>query len=220
MTSGFDFPDNSHRSKDRIPEKEPVPEKVVESVTNGKVIRRKTPLSKRMITLFIAGDADSVMKHVLMDTVLPKARELITDAITDYVQKMVYGDAYSGTRRPSSSGRSTGIPGYVSYNRYSAQRSSAENPRAGGLSVRDKATHNFDEIILDSRPIADDVLDSLTDLIDQYGQASVSDFYHLVGQTASFVDAKWGWTDIRGADIQRIREGYLVKMPPPKSLER
>jgi len=222
MTSGFipgDLPSNSHKSRSASAAPEPAP-KVVEQIVSGKVTRRKVSLTKRMTALFIAGDPTSVLNHVAMEVALPKARELITDLVTEYVQKMIYGENYNGTRRSSAPMSRSGNPGYVSYNRFSARTPEREAPRAGALSIRDKETHNFDELVFETRMEADSVLDGLLNLIDQYNQATVADFYHLAGQTGSFADAKWGWTELSKAGIQSVREGYLLRLPAPQALER
>lgn len=216
MASGFEseFPGNSHRSK----EPEPVEPKVITRVTEGPVIRRKTPLGKRFASLFIAGDSDSVMKYVTMEVLLPGARDMVADAVTQYVERMIFGESRSTSRRTGFRPSNTGVPGYVSYNRYSPGKPSNEAPRAG-ISSKARATHNFDEIIIDSRPEAQEVIDRLSFYIDKYGQTTVADLYELVGETGSFTDQKWGWTNIRDADIQRVRDGYLLRLPVPIDLK-
>lgn len=213
--SGFEseYPPNSHKSR----EPEPTEEKKIEQVTTGTVIRRKPSLSKRFTNLFIAGDADSVMKYVLTEVLLPGARDMVADAATQYVERMIFGESRSTSRRPGSRGVSAGTPGYISYNRF-ANKPSHEAPRAG-ISAKSRATHNFDEIVLDTRHEAEAVIDGLFNLISKYEQATVADLYELVGETGHFTDSAWGWTDIRGSDVQRIRTGYLLRVPEPISLK-
>lgn len=76
-----------------------------------------------------------------------------------------------------------------------------------------QATHNFDEIILESRAEAETVLERLIDTIDTFDVATVSDLYDLVGISGSFVDSQWGWTDLRDASLRRVRDGYLLNLP-------
>lgn len=76
----------------------------------------------------------------------------------------------------------------------------------------------MDEVIIETRVEAEHVLDRMVDLLKQYDQVTVSDLCDLVGATAAYTDNKWGWTDLRGADIRRVREGYLLKLPQPDSL--
>jgi hypothetical protein len=52
-----------------------------------------------------------------------------------------------------------------------------------------------------------------------YGQASISDLYELVGITANFTDNKWGWTDLRSSSVSRARDGYLLNLPRPILLD-
>ena len=87
------------------------------------------------------------------------------------------------------------------------------------MSRRAKATHNFDEIILATRHEAEEVIDRLFDLISRYETATVADLYELVGEDRSYTDDKWGWTDIRGAGVQRVRNGYLLNLPRPEPLD-
>lgn len=215
MAYESEFPSNSHRSKETP---KPVEPKKIERITEGAVIRRKTPLSKRFAKLFIAGDSDSVMKYVMMEVLLPGARDMVADGVTQYIERMIYGESRSVNRRPGFRPNNTSVPGYVNYSRYSAGKPSHEAPRAG-ISAKARATHNFDEIILASRPDAEEVIDKLFDLIAKYEQATVADLYELVGETGSFTDQKWGWRDIRDASIQRIHEGYLLRLPAPIDLK-
>ena len=71
----------------------------------------------------------------------------------------------------------------------------------------------YDDIILDTRREAEEVLDRMQDLIDNYGMVSVADLYDLVGINGSYTDNKYGWTHLRSADVQHVREGYLLKLP-------
>ena len=78
---------------------------------------------------------------------------------------------------------------------------------------RVRTGYDFDDIILDSRGEAEDVLSRMDELIDNYGIVSVADFYDLCGITGSYTDNKYGWTDIRSAQVVRVRDGYKIKLP-------
>jgi hypothetical protein len=214
---GFEseYPGNSHRSKK---EPEPVEEKKIERVTEGPVIRKKTPLGRRFASLFIAGDSTTVTQYVIRDVLLPGARDMVTSAVTEYVERMVYGEGRTpGRSRPGATRSSGGPAGYVTYNRF-ASKPTPEAPRAG-ISARNRATHNFDDIILGTRFEATEVLDKMFDTIARYEQVTVADFYEMVGETGSYTDRKWGWTDITGADIRKVRTGYLIILPEPIDLK-
>ena len=51
------------------------------------------------------------------------------------------------------------------------------------------------------------------DLIETYGMASVADMYDLVGISCDYTANKYGWTNIRNAEVVRTRDGYMLKMP-------
>lgn len=82
-----------------------------------------------------------------------------------------------------------------------------------------KAMHSKDDVVRDdalvfeSRGDAEQVLDSLDELIETYGIVSVADLYDLVGLKSSFNDTRFGWTSFDSAVVVRGRYGYLLKLP-------
>jgi hypothetical protein len=86
------------------------------------------------------------------------------------------------------------------------------------MSRQARARHDFDEIVLESRTEAEEVIDRLFDLVSRYESATVADLYELVGLASSHTDHKWGWTDLRGAGVSRVRGGYLLDLPDPHPL--
>lgn len=216
----MEFPNNSISPKDAN-EPEPVKEtpKKVEKVIEGKVIRRKKPFTKRVTEMFIGGDSRTVGSYLLYDVLLPATKDTIADLMSQGVERMLFGEVKSTSRR---AGNRRGQGGYVSYNRYSSStppwgdrtRNDVRSP-----SKRARATHDFDEIILDTRVEAEEVIDRLFDLVARYESATVADLYELVGITGNYTDDKWGWVDIRGADVTRVRNGYLLNLPRPEPLD-
>lgn len=210
-----ELPGNSNKSKST----EERPE--VQRVTTSDVIRRKKTLGKRIGEAFSGDDARSVGSYILMDVLIPATKDLIVDVVIQSVQRSLYGSS-----RPVRSGSSNG--GHVPYNRYSNSRTTSnapgrppwgrEEPRR--MSRQSKSNHNFDEIVIQSRIEAESIIDSLRLLIDKYEAATVTDFYKCVGITPDFTDNDWGWYDLSGAAVVRIREGYLVDLPGPEPLSR
>lgn len=204
-----EFPANSRRAREGSDEKK------VDKVIEGSAIRRKKPPGRRFADLFISGDSSSVAQYVFLDVLLPAAKDMIADAVSQGVERMIFGEARSTSRRSGVGSRNHGPGGYVSYNRYAQKR---EEP-SRGMSRQARATHTFDEIVLETRREAEEVLDRLFDMIEKYETATVSDLYELVGETSSFADEKWGWVDLRGAKVSRVRNGYLIELPKPTALD-
>ena len=192
--------------------------KVVTRVTTGEATFRKKPLGKRFTEIFIGGeDAKSVWSHVAADVLIPAAKDMVVDTFVQGIERTFYGESRGGGR--SSRGARPATNGYTSYNRYSSPAAPRREETRAPLSRRARATHNFDEIILPTRTEAEEVIDGLFNLISEYESATVSDLYGMIGQTGDFTDEKWGWTDVRGAGVTRIRGGWLLNVPNPIQLD-
>ena len=63
--------------------------------------------------------------------------------------------------------------------------------------------YNFGEI---SR--LDDVLEHMKQLLEEYGNVTVADFYDLVGLTPNSEDTKRGWTKLENVKIEEYK--YLI----------
>lgn len=203
-----EFPPNSDASK-----RAPAKDKNVSRVTSGDVVRRRKSLRKQFSETFVSGDARTAVRYVIFDVLLPAAKDMVVEAGGQGIEKLIYGDS----RRRGSTRPQAGPTGYVSYNRMSMDR--RPNSASRALSRQARAGHNFDEIILDQRSEAEEVIDRLFDLISRYEEATVADLYELVGLESTHIDHKWGWTDLHGAGVSRIRGGYLLDLPEPESLD-
>lgn len=203
-----EFPPNSEVSKREAE----VEDKHIEPIVSD-AVRRKKPLRKKFSEVFIAGSAKTAIGYALWEVLLPAAKDTVVEVITQGVEKLFFGDSrrYRGTTTPQS-----GPTGYVSYNRYSGPMGAS---RMSGpqrvISRQARARHDFDEIILESRTEAEEVIDRLYEVISRYESATVADLYQLVGLSSSHTDYKWGWTDIRGAGVTRSRDGYVLDLPEP-----
>lgn len=214
MASEFnEFPANSHKIREeRVVEAKPKKEKL-EKVIDGNITQRKKPLTKRVAETFSGDDAQTVGNYILFDVIIPASKSMISDAVSQGIERMLFGDV----RRRTNGGPRASSGTYISYNNqsnrnYTPNRAAQPEPRRE-MSRSARATHNFDEIIFETRGQAEIVLERLTDTISQYDIATVSDLYDLVGLTGSFTDDKWGWSDLRDASISLVRGGYLLNLP-------
>jgi len=217
------FPANSHKDRDRD-EEQPHPKSrggdpekpKVKRITQGDVIRRKEPLGKKFKNMFIGGDARSVWSYIFGDVLIPAAKDMIADAGSQGLERMIFGETRSRMRRPGTSGS------HVPYNRYSSSSSRPpwrpDREPSREISRRARVSHDFDEIVLPDRGEAEAVIDQLFEILSAYEMVSVSDLYEMVGITGQYTDEKWGWTDLRGAGVTRTRAGYLLDLPKPEPL--
>jgi hypothetical protein len=189
--------------------------KQVDPVVTGEVKRRKKPLGRRFQETFFGGDMKGSLNFVIFSVLVPAAKDMLVEAGAQGIERLVFGE----TRR-----RSTfrgGVEPHRPSIQYNAQYRSpmSDRPPAAQISRRARARHDFDEIVLESRSEAEEVIDRMYDLLSRYDSASVADLYELTGIASTHTDQKWGWTDLRGSGVSRTRTGgFLLDLPEPVPL--
>lgn len=198
---------NSHKVRDEQKTREVVERKKLEPIAKGKT--KKKSEVKKFADVFIAEDVTSVKEYVINDVLIPAAKKAISDIITNGIDMILYGEAKGRDRRGSGS--------KVSYTKYYDRDRDRDYDR--GRSRSRRSVYDYDDIILDTRGEAEEVLNRMDDLIDAYDIVSVADLYDLVGIQGNYTDNKYGWTNLRNATVQRVRDGYLLKLPKALPLD-
>lgn len=198
-----ELPGNSYRQKAETKENQRHAEKVIK----GEVVVKKKTSAQRFAEEFMAEDFNNVKNYIVADVLMPAIKSTIADIISNACEMLLFGE----TR-----GRKSSNNGKASYTSYSSIYGNKQSSVRTVTSM--KPAYDYDAIILTSRGEAEDVLDHLCDLIDTYGMARVADLYDLVGIPTKFTDNNWGWESLGEAHVQRVREGYLLKLPNPISL--
>lgn len=189
-----EYKSNSHKSRAEAAKREREIEKVV---TGAVKVKKKGGLHK-ITDVFISEDAGNVKSYIFSDVLVPAIKKAISDIVTTGIEMMLYGE--TGKRKSSNTSR-------ISYRDY------YKDDRRPRERYSTRTEYDFDDIILDNRGEAEDVLRCMDELIDTYGMVSVADFYDLVGVTGNYTDNKYGWSDIRNANVARVRDGYMIKLP-------
>ena len=197
-----DYKPNSNRFKEEQKTKEiKTQEKRVEKpVVTGKAVVKKKSAFSKFADEFISEDAKNVKSYVLGEVLIPAVKKAISDIVTDGIDMILYGGS-RGDRKRSTADR-------VSYRSYYDSSRSSRDTRSVTT-----ARYTTDDIVLTNRAEAEDVLARMDELMDTYGLVRVADLYDLVGITGNYTDNKYGWTNIRNAEIVRVRDGYIIKMP-------
>lgn len=204
-----DMPGNSHKSRQASQKAEPAPETAVEPATKmveGVVVTRKQPWYKRFARNMVADDAQSIGDWVLQEVIVPSVKNLISDMVKGTTDRALYGT--SRARR-----REVGDRGSLR-TRYDRMSDEPEPRRM--LSREDRARHNFDQVVLESRSEADRVIDQMISRARKFNVVTVSDLYDFVGVTGSYADRNHGWTAERlerYADVRQVRGGFLLDLP-------
>ena len=200
---------NSNKSKQPEPAETP---RLNGPVIQGTAVERKEPLRKKFLSAYAGDSAQSVGQYLLIDVVVPATKNLISELVIQGINRILYGSS-----RPTGGGVGSVIGSRVSYGKFfNGGGSSTTQPTQ--MSQQARANHSFGEIVLQTRSDAEMVIDSLRDLIEQYGSAKVVDLYTAVGVSSDFTDQKYGWTSLARASVIQIREGYLLDLPKPEVL--
>ena len=176
-------------------------EKRAEKIVSGSVVTKPKSAIKKFSESFVSEDLKNVKSYVIGDVLIPAIKKAISDIVRDGIDMILYGSSSKRGDRRSSVDR-------VSYsNYYDRDRRALPDTRSTYSGYLDR------DIILSSRGEAEDVLARMDELMDTYGLVRVADLYDLVGITGNYTDNKYGWTNIRNAEIVHVRDGYLIKMP-------
>jgi hypothetical protein len=193
-----EYKSNSDKSKTT----ESAPEKKVEKVIQGTVKTKKKNEIRKFTDVFISEDVSNVRSYILMDVLVPAIKKAVSDIIKDGIDMLLYGDSNGSRRRERDDIR-------PSYRKYYDDRDRSRSRERERVNV-----YSFDDIVLNNRGDAEDVLDNMLDIIEEYGTVSVADMYDLVGMSSNYTDNKYGWTDLRTAHVERERSGgYIIKLP-------
>lgn len=205
----MDYQSNSKKSKD------PVPDKKIEKVVTGAVVVKKQSFGEKVKAVFVEADFRSVARYVVSDVLIPAARNMIVDASTKGIERMMYGDRTFRQRGGSFGQQSRMTYGGSPIQRVDYRHPNTRPPSQMGPAYPRSGRHDF---ILDSRDEANEVLQKMHDILEMYDVVSVADLHELVGEPLSTVDQKWGWVNLVESQVQPVRGGYLVLLPPAEPL--
>lgn len=195
--------------KPNPPLHERAPEKKVEKIISGPAkVKKKSGLIK-LADIFMEDDVNNVKSYIFDDVVIPTIKRGLYDALEGSLSMLLLG------RTGGNNSRSTADKvSYRNYTSYSNKRGGDSRPVS-----RSGRGYDYDEIVLNTRGEAEDVLARMDELVSTYGIVSVADFYDLCGITCQYTDNRYGWTNIRNAQVIRVRDGYMIKMPKAMPLD-
>lgn len=197
----FDYKPNSHKYRE-AQAKAQAEKREITKVVNGKAkVKKKNELHK-LADVFISEDVKNVKSYVFNDVLVPAIKKAISDIVRDGIDMILYGDTGGRGRRSSGSN-------YVSYRNYSDRR----DDRGARPEPRQRSRFDMDEILYESRGEAEAVLTHMCDTIERYGLVTVSDMYDMSDLEQPYTGNKYGWTNVRTAEVMRVRDGYVIKLP-------
>lgn len=196
------LPDNSHsKSLSKKTEKTEITEgKRADKIIHGKVKTKKNEMRK-LTDVFISEDVANVKNYILLDVLVPSIKKAIYDIVVNSLDMSLFGGRGNG-KRPTAD--------KVSYRDYNGVSRRDDRGYSGSRST---SGYSYDDIVLETRGEAEAVLSRMDEIMEEYEIVRVADLYDLVGITGDYTDNKYGWTNIRNAEVVRVRDGYKIKMP-------
>lgn len=190
----MDYKSNSNKSK----QEQKQPEKKVEKIISGSAKAKKKSEVKKLTDVFISEDICNVKSYIRNDIIVP----IVKKAISETVDVILYGESGNSKKKSPAS--------RVSYRSYYEDRD--DNRRRDYGSIR-RSNYDYNDIVLENRGDAEEVLIKLDELIDVYGSASIADLYDMVGMSGSYTDNRYGWDKPGVGSVVRVRDGWLLKLP-------
>ena len=188
-----------------------IDERRLQKVTSGRVIKKKKGFFGRFKEDFVIEDRNNIGDYIVHDVLIPAIKGFLYDAVLGGLDMGLYG-GLRGNRSNHSRG------GFTNRTPYGRVVGGFVNNATRGVD-RNSDRRDSDEILLESRGEAEEVLSEMIQQISDYGKVSVADFYDLLGEKSQYTDLKYGWTDLRSAKVDRVREGYFINLPRAKALD-
>lgn len=213
------LPPNSDASLKKDPEEKPE-KREIKSVVKSGVTAKKQSLGNKIKSTFVTENGKDIKGYVIFDVVLPYLKDTLYDAVTGALKMILFGDTNANPRRSRERDRGKSYWSYTNiYNdRDRRPINYSDSTNLTRVSYKKEAAMDFTDFVFDSRADAENVLGELSDLTIDYGVATVSDLYDLVGMDHEYTTDNYGWTDLSKAYISRERYGYVINLPRPKGI--
>lgn len=213
-----EYRSNSHKSREEKTENES------RAVTKNKPAARK-PDNKYDAKSVIFNDLGMILGDLKDNVFIPGIIDLtkdIWDGMGDSLFETITGKPSSRRSRRDRGSSYHSYDGYYRSSSRSSKRRKSDKPRK-----KSYGRYSIYELLLD-KDDAEDVLDSLLDQIDEYGFASVKDYYDFAdfnGWEYTDYPDDWGWDDLdENLEIDETRDAdrsrkYILRLPKPKRLD-
>lgn len=215
------FESNSKASKAKEAKKEEK-KKDLKKVTKGRVIKKSN--AYKFASTLIGDDIDNFKSRFVQDTILPTLKRSVYDmginvlnTLFDIGEHVLNGTLYDG-KAP----RNRRVPGSrVTYSDFYRRTDYQKDiDRRHDKERHSYSGYDYNEFIVDTRGEAEETLDTMSEIIERYDAISVADVCEILDIESKYTDCKYGWYDIGTAKVLRSKEGYILKLPRPRPLDK
>lgn len=213
-----EYPSNSNngRLNPGVPISEPArkpsavaktePSRVSNPIAKGRL--KKDGTAKKVAKSMIKVDGHQIKDFVFGEVLIPTIKDAVYKIVTNGLS-MVLFDRVDGSR-----GSRSGLSGTrISYSGYYR----GDNPPRESRSDRYSRRESFvpdGQIVYTTRQEAEDIIDGMADIIDQYGQVSIADMYDLSDVSAPpHTYNRYGWRTTRDFYTRHTSDGWVIVTP-------
>lgn len=171
---------------------------------------KKKPFWKRVKETFFAETAKNVGNYLWKDVMLPALKKLIADSSMNAINMAIYGEQRPINRVNGANSQSSVYAGRSMINRQVYNRSNRYQ------SIMENCPPCEKSLLID-------IMDEIQDMIATYGHISVEDLSQILPVELSFqtvhTDRNWGWTNLNYNCIVSVPGGWILDLPPARSLQ-
>ena len=204
-------------------------------IENAKPVKKKKNFFTIMAEQFFADDIPDLKVYLLEEVIVPGIKDFVADVVHDGIDMLLYNK--KSPRRGRSSWARAATTTFTNYASFSNPRASRAS-RASRQSIVPKKPD--DDKVFVNEPFATyiddkgvehsgvdaayDVLNSLQEILHTGDNmiATVGDYYQLRSIPTNRGNFEWGWRNLDGVDVVRIRDGrdwlYLIDFPDPEPI--
>jgi hypothetical protein len=157
--------------------------------------------------------------YILFEVLIPAAKNTLSDMINNASDMILFGEPKT-RRRDKDRDRLSPRVSYSNYYERDRDRGYSRERREGRERTYGRTRFDSDEVLLASREEADDLLQAMYEIFDQYNALTVSEFLELAGLPDEYTDQNYGWQNLRDVQVRRVRDGYIIELPMPKALPK
>lgn len=216
INSESEYPNASLSRNSDIPKKPAERPKQEPILEEGRVTVKKQSAWKRARHKILAEDGTRLKDYVVNDVLVPTIKNAISDTVTNGIDILLYGEAKHGRTGVIGGNKNTK---YVSYSSINNAVSRPVNRPVQGSAMGVRNSLALDDFIFQTRAEANDVLDRLGTIISDYGLVTVADLYDICNMRCPYTYNNYVWRDLSTAGVTLVRDGYLLNLPTPQTLD-
>lgn len=184
--------------------------KKLSPVVSGSTSVTKNTDPSNLVSKFLVDGVKTAGKSMISDVLFPQCKQAVYNAIISGINVLFWG--------PGGMKKSTTVLGTGTKVNYAGANKAASVQK---VTATVKATMDPEDVTFETRMDAQNVYDTMLEVIDQYEKVSLADFLELANvANDNFTYRKYGWTNLPPADIRRLGNGsYYIRFPKMQVLQ-